>query len=252
MSVFFVLNILTIIGDVYGIEFDSPWCILLGYIYAATLCVLYISFINQAFFRLCRIIYCQYKYLLYSSLYIIIFPIEVILAFILACPIYILNNIIYLPNYHFCFVPISDIRAYLWIFFTVYGIPVLSILLIYWRITVFIRKQSNQTLKIRRRQTRDLKAIRGILIIVSFMILFGLPTSFLIVMMLITGEEHPLTFRITCISIGTSMVGLNIAMMFFVPQLKNMVWKTFKTKREVTVNSNKTSSLQMRSGISIE
>lgn len=175
-----------------------------------------------------------------------IFPVEVIIAFILSSPIYIFNDIIYLPNYHFCFVPISNIRGYLWIFFVAYGIPVLSIAFIYWRITVFIRKQSYQRPDIKQRQTRDLTAIRGIFILVCFMLIFGVPTLVLIIMMLITGNEHPLTFRITCISIGTSLVGLNLAMIFFVPQVKGMLWKILKSERDVTVGSIQKNSMQTK------
>ncbi|UJR29341.1 hypothetical protein I4U23_010553 [Adineta vaga] len=225
MFLFFVLLLQSAIGDIFHKEFDSSWCILFGYIYAVSLCVLYISFINQAFFRLCRIVYSQYKYLQSSQLYILIIPIEIIIACILLCPIYVWNDIIYLPDDHFCFVPISNIRGYLWIFFSVYGIPVLSLALIYIRIIIFIRKQSNQPIRIKRRQTRDLNAIRGIFIMIGFLLLLGLPTSVLIIMMLVTGEAHPLTFRITCLSIGTSMLGLSIAMMISIPQLRTIVWK---------------------------
>ena len=175
-----------------------------------------------------------------------------IVAFILSYPIYMWNDIVYLPNYRFCFVPISNVRGYLWIFLIVYGTPVVSITCIYLRITNFIKTQANPSLRTKRRQARDLNAIRGIFIIVGFLLFLGLPTLVLIVMLFITGEEHPLTFRITCISIGTSMVGLSMAMMIFVPQLRIMVCKTFKPSPIVVTDSASASLIQMRSISSIQ
>jgi hypothetical protein len=41
------MNIQTILGDLYGRDFNSSWCILIGYVSPAVLCVLYYSFVNQ-------------------------------------------------------------------------------------------------------------------------------------------------------------------------------------------------------------
>ncbi|CAF1300599.1 unnamed protein product [Adineta ricciae] len=225
MLLFFIFLLRSALGDIYHIEFDTIGCAFIGYIYAVSLCVLYLSFTNQAFFRLCRIVYPQYKCLQTSNLYILIVPIQAIFASILLLPIYIWNDIVYLPNDHFCFVPISNVRGYLWIFLSVYGIPVVSLLLIYIRITIYIRQQSNQPIRIKRRQKRDLNAIRGIFLLVGFLLFLGIPTLILMIIMFITGDEHPLTFRVTCLSIGTSMVGLSVAMITSIPQLKTIVWK---------------------------
>jgi len=94
-------------------------------------------------------------------------------------------------------VPLSQFRGILWLLFNAYGIPVLLLSLIYLRITIFLRQQSNnQTLIVRQRQQRDLIAIQSILIIVGFLIALGIPAMVFIVILLVTGERYPLCMRI--------------------------------------------------------
>ncbi|CAF2842457.1 unnamed protein product [Rotaria sp. Silwood2] len=166
------------------------------------------------------------------------------------CPIYLWNDIIYLPNEHFCYIPLTNIRGFLWIFLNIYGIPVISLSLIYFRITIFIRKHSiNQTIIIKRRQDRDLNAFRRILMIVGILFVLGLPTISLILMMFITGKEHPLSFRVMSISIGTSMAGLSVALVFSVIQLKNIVWKPLTSSKVMPINGTLTVSIPMKANV---
>jgi len=47
MTILSSMNIQTILGDLYGRDFNSSWCIFIGYTSPAILCVLYYSFVNQ-------------------------------------------------------------------------------------------------------------------------------------------------------------------------------------------------------------
>lgn len=191
--------------------------------------------------------YSSTKWLQLPCLYVIIPLIELILAFILMCPIYIWQDIIYLENNHFCYIPMSNIRGFLWIFINIYGIPVLALSLIYFRITRFIRIHSNrQTLVIKHRQQRDFNAFRRIIMIVAILFILGLPTISLIIMMFITGKEHPLDFRVMSVSIGTSMAGLSVALIFSVHQLKNMIWKSILPNQVLPMNATLTASIEIK------
>ena len=56
------------------------------------------------------------------------------------------------------------------------------LLLIYLRITIYIRLQpNNQSLVVKQRQARDLFVIRRILIIVSLLVTVGLPSTILLI-----------------------------------------------------------------------
>jgi hypothetical protein len=47
MTILSLMNIQTILGDIYERNFNSSWCIFVGYISPVILCVLYHSFVNQ-------------------------------------------------------------------------------------------------------------------------------------------------------------------------------------------------------------
>lgn len=47
MMILSSMNIQTILGDFYEWNFDSSWCVFVGYLSPTILCVLYYSFVNQ-------------------------------------------------------------------------------------------------------------------------------------------------------------------------------------------------------------
>jgi len=47
MIILSLMNIQTILGDLYERDFNSSWCIFVGYLSPVILCVLYHSFVNQ-------------------------------------------------------------------------------------------------------------------------------------------------------------------------------------------------------------
>lgn len=192
----------------------------------------------QAFFRLCRIVYSRYRWLRFSSIYVIIPSIELVLACIVLSPLLYWNDVIYLLDEHYCYAAFSNIRGIVWTAAMAYGIPGLCLLIIYIRIIRFLREHSNtQSEAVQRRQTRDLLAIRRILIVVGVLILLGIPSVILVFIAAITGKEHPLSFRITWISLTVSMTGLSLAMIYFVPQLKHILSKFLRPNRVNPINT---------------
>jgi hypothetical protein len=137
-------------------------------------------------------------------------------------------------------------RGILWTAFISYGVPSFFLFVIYIRITIFIRQQSYDPARvIQRRQARDLVVIRRIFITVGALIFLGVPSVVLVVMAAVTGEENPLSFRITWISLSISMTGLSVAMVFFIPQLKSIVWKRRQRNRIATISGSVTNSIEM-------
>jgi hypothetical protein len=161
-----------------------------------------------------------------------------ILAFILFYPLVVRRDLIYLPKEYFCSIKFSNLRAALWIFINAYGIPFVLLLLMYIRIMIYIRQQSNnQTIAVKRRQRRDLVLIRRILITVSLLFSFGIPGMILMARMFITGEEHPLSHRISDLPVGLSVAVLSIVLIYSIPQLKSIVVKKRKRSQLMVINS---------------
>ncbi len=164
----------------------------------------------------------------------IIAPILLVGAGVLLCPALIWNGIIYLPNDYVCFISFTNIRAILWVAFISYGLPVTYLSLIYIRITLFLRQQSNDIeLAIKRRQKRDLVVIQRIFINVGLLLVMGLPAIVVIIMSLINDVEYPLSHRILWIGVEVSLVILSIQMIFMTPQLKNLVMKRWQQNRVI-------------------
>jgi hypothetical protein len=111
-----------------------------------------------------------------------------------------------------------------WVVFTCYGVPLMCLFIIYIRITLFLRQQSNNlALVVKRKQQRDLLAIQRIFVNVGLLVVLGLPGMVVMMMSLFTGVENPLSQRILYIGIEISLAILSIEMIFMTPQLKNIL-----------------------------
>lgn len=175
-------------------------------------------------FRLGRIVYSNCRWLQLVWFYIVATPVQVVGAFALLSPVLIWHSVIYLSNDHYCCVSFKITRSVLWAVFACYGLPLIYLSLIYIRIILFIRQQSNiVSLAKKRRQQRDLLAIQRIFINVGLLMAIGFPAMVLLAMLFISGVEHPLTYRILWIGTEVSMAVLSIAMILTTPQLKNII-----------------------------
>jgi hypothetical protein len=121
----------------------------------------------------------------------------------------------------------------LWLVFTTYGIPVLLLLLIYLRITIFLRRQSNNQIvvAVKQRQQRDLLVLQRIFILVGLVMSVGSSAIVFVIMFYITGGEYPLMYRVAWFTIAFSIIGLSVAIVIVTPQLKNIVLQKFQQNR---------------------
>ncbi|CAF0740064.1 unnamed protein product [Adineta steineri] len=242
-----LFNIQSILGNLYGYDFNSSWCIFLGYLAPTLACSLFWAFVNQAFFRLGRVVYSTMRRLQSYQLYIILPFIELVFSCILMSLILFLHSVVYLPTDYYCFVPFTNVYSMFWLVLNNYGSPVGVLLFIYIRITIFLRRQTNtQTLIVRQRQDRDLLVIRRILITVGFVISLGIPAMIFLVMFFITNEQHPLTFPFLCLFISISMLGLCLLTIIFTPQLKKIIMKIIQHNRVIPLNTSFIVSNQTR------
>jgi hypothetical protein len=166
-----------------------------------------------------------------------------VVAAVLACPLLVWHDVIYLPLESYCYLLSTNIRSMLWLLFICYGLPLVYLMLIYIRITLFIRQQSNNlAVEIKRRQQRDLVAIQRIFMNVGLLVVIGLPGVVLIIMGLITGIAHPLSYRILLIGLEVSVAVLSVEMVFMTPQLKHIVLRRWQQNRVAIIEG----SIQMR------
>ncbi len=158
-------------------------------------------------------------------------------------PLLVWHDIVYISADHYCFTVYTKVRGILWIVLICYGLPLVYLVIIYIRITLFIRHQSNNlALALKRKQQRDLLAIQRIFINVGLLLTVGLPAIVVILMAFFTGVEYPLSQRITWFGVEVSFAILSIEMIFMTPQLKNIVIRRGNQNRVTTMEG----SFQMR------
>lgn len=178
----------------------------------------------KAFFRLCRIVYHTCRKLNLFYLYTSAAPIQILFAFLVMSPLLLWNSEIYLLHEHYCFLSFHDYRSVVWSAFATYAIPLGLLFLIYIRITIFIRSQTRlQRLQMKRRERRDLIAIRCIFITVLLLITMGFPAIVFVIMYAVNGQEHPLMYRVMWLFFSLSMAGLSVGMIFTTPELKRIL-----------------------------
>ncbi|CAF1047996.1 unnamed protein product [Rotaria magnacalcarata] len=225
-------SINSILGEFYGLNSDSSWCIFNGYLIAVIISAVYNVFISQATFRLCRIVYAAHKWLQLYGLYMMIGPIQLIIGFALQSPVLFWRDVKYISTENYCFVPYLQLHGTIWIISLSYGVPLLALLSIYIRITIFLYRRSTvQTLIVQRRQQRDLLVFKRIGITVSMLIIFGLPNLIFLLLTSMTGVEYALTYRIQWLIGSLSMLGLSITNVAGTPQLKSIVLNRWQRNR---------------------
>ncbi|CAF1465617.1 unnamed protein product [Adineta ricciae] len=232
------MNMRTLLGDLTGQSFDSLWCIFSGYLVLIHISAMYMAFVNQAFYRLIRIVYPRYRCFQSLKFYTALFITEYLCANGIQCAIIAWDGVIYLIDDHFCYVSFTNLRAVIWAGSFVYLLPCLFTTMVYSRITIFLRNQTNTLiLAIRQRQGRDFSIVRRILMMIIFLIALGIPAMFFILRFVITGNYYPLTARIIWLSVATSTAGLNVASVYCIPQVKSTIRKVFQQHRVIVANA---------------
>ena len=117
----------------------------------------------------------------------------------------------------------------MWAAVFIYLFPSLCTWLIYIRITTFLRHRTNNlTVIIKQRQERDFLVIKRILISIILLLISGMPGMIFVIIYAFTNDFYFLTYRIIWFSIIVSMLALNVILIFYIPQLKNIFNNLFR------------------------
>lgn len=194
-------------------------------------------------YRLCRIVYPNYRFTQLLQLYVIIIIIIPILGCILLCPFLIERNIVYVSDDFTCFVPLTNVRSVLYAASVSYGIPMILLWLMYFRILIFLRQQPTVLPQvIKRRQKRHLIAIKRIFVNISTLLTLGIPGIVIVIITLINGSIPRFGSRIFFLGVEVGMAILSIEMIFMSPKLRAIVLKRFQRNRVAHFESG----IQMR------
>jgi len=167
---------------------------------------------------------------------------ELVISGLSQGPLLFWQSIVYMPQDYFCYAQIQKPHHMFCLMFNAYGIQIIFLLLIYFRIAIYLhRRTKSQSFAIQQRQQRDLIVIRRISIIIGALLILGVPTVVFIIMLYITGEMHPLFHRVGWLSVSSSIMNLTFLVILLTPQLNRLIRKRIPINRANNQNASTSS-----------
>ncbi|CAF3057904.1 unnamed protein product [Rotaria sp. Silwood2] len=214
---------------------NNIWCRLRGFCIHGFLCALYDSYILQATYRLCHVVFYRRKQLHSFPLYLILVPIESLFGVVSISPVLLRGDVIYLPSEYYCQTPFTNIPAIVYIAIRLFLLPIMFIALIYLCLLRYVRQSNlssttmNDNHNRRSKQNkRDLIVIRRLLLMLSVLILLGLPSMIFLTIFMFTGHLICVTYRVGWLSVSFSLVFLAYMLIQLTDPLKKTLRRHFK------------------------
>jgi len=218
-----------------NISFDNWWCYGRAYLLHVGLCLLYHSFLLQAFFRFLRVVLFRYKQLqTFRFIYRLAIS-QWLIDFLLIIPILILREFQYISQNYYCQILFTNIRGLVFATFIVFNVSMTGIGSIYFYI-IYYTKKTNGQLPLQNRQRanqRDLVVLRRIIILVGILLTLGLPSILLWLSYLITGYLYPFIYDCQWLSYALSLSVLPTTMIYSTPQLREFLANRFRRNRRI-------------------
>jgi hypothetical protein len=226
-----LLGYMNIILEQHG---NTKWCRWRGFFIHGFLCALYDSYILQAGYRLCRVVFYRRKRLHSFPLYSLLVPIESLFGVVSISPVLLRGDVIYLSSEYYCQTPFTNIPAISYVALRLFLLPILFISLVYVYLLRHVRQSNSLTTttttmndnhrKRSKQDTRDLVVIRRLLLMLGVLVLLGLPSIIFLSIFMITGHLISITYRIGWLSVSFSLVFLA----YMLIQLTNPLRKTVR------------------------
>jgi hypothetical protein len=226
----------TLYGHLHpNISFDGPWCYVKAYLFYVSGCSFFYSYLLQAIYRLCRIVFHSKSYLQSFELYIGGIILQWILSFLQVIPVFLLGTFEYLENDYHCQIALYNIRGLITGLTLVHLLPNSLTAICYIYTVIYIRKSSNTMKTTRQRisDRRDLFVLTRIFLFLAVMIGSGMPQLGISIFYQYAGylpywstqfQWFTATFSICCVSIISIFVS---------PNLKKILKRSFLSKTEI-------------------
>jgi len=230
-------SLLGYMGIVLEQHGNTKWCHWRGFFIHGFLCTLYDSYILQAGYRLCRVVFYRHRCLYSFPLYSFLVPIESLFGVISISPVLLRNDVVYLSSEYYCQTPFTNIPAITYIALRLFLLPILFIALVYVYLLRHVRQSNSLSTtmndnhhhhrKRSKQNKRDLIVIKRLLLMLSVLILLGLPSIIFLSIFMITGHLISLTYRIGWLSVSFSLVFLAYMLIRLTNPLKKTVRRIF-------------------------
>ncbi|CAF2963857.1 unnamed protein product [Rotaria sp. Silwood2] len=225
------MTILTLHNDLQQIPYPDSMCIFRGYLSYASCAVMNYSFLSQAIYRYVIVVYPNY--LIFQSTQFQLFFICVTWTFGFVYPIGFISNgnITYDVDNQICQISLGLSFPMIFVALCIYIIPISLIMFVYFKLVRYVKNISNLVTPANTliRARRELNMFRRIVILVTILVVLGIPyTTFICMSFFISPPKYHL--RIACSAIYISLACVIIALLQLTPPLKTSIMK-LKTGR---------------------
>ncbi len=180
--------VFTLHNDLKQIQYQDSLCSFRGYLGYAAYGIMNYSFLLQAFYRYVTVVYPRHLFLQSIRFQFLLICITWIITCMYPFGFLLTDQIIYNADNQMCQVHVQLSFAMIFLTVCIYIIPVALIMLIYFKLIQYIKEMSKRVTPVNTliRAQRELKMFRRIIILITILIVLGVPYAVFILMSFFT------------------------------------------------------------------
>jgi hypothetical protein len=229
-------SVFSLQNDTKQIQYQDLLCVFRAYLVYVAYFSQYYSYLLQAIYRYIIIVYSTRISWQSTRFQASLIALKWVFSFVYPFPFLFTGHIIYLPNSQICQVPVGFSLPIMYNSTVVYLIPVTCIILIYVKFVLYVRHMSKRVTPANTlfRAQRELRMVRRIVMLVTFLVMSGLPYMIFIFISFITSPPK-YYLRIAYLSIDVSLAFVTTVMFETTPSVKNTMLSTIGVVSNVIV-----------------
>lgn len=246
--------------DIFALKQIVFWnCHIRAYLHFVFINSIYLSYVLQAGFRLCRIAFHELKCIRTTSSFSLYTIAQWIISFLLISPILFAREdysslIVYLPQEFYCQVPMTSIRGIVFSIMSVYFLPLCLICAIYFWIIIYLRHRSKPFVAmiklVQRKNRRDTIIIKRICMVMIVLLSLGIPSCLFVIAFIITGHLHWACYRVGWMTISMSFALISLSSIYVTPQIYSPIHTIFNqskyNKKHRSNSSSTTNNIEVQ------
>jgi hypothetical protein len=226
----------TLYGHLHpNISFDGQWCYIKAYLFYVSGSSFFYSYLLQAIYRLCRIVFYTKPSLQSFNFYIGGITLQWIFSFLQVIPVYLLGTFEYLHHDFHCQIALSNISGVLTGLSLVYMIPISLTTVCYIYTVIYIRKSSNTVRSTRQRASdrRDYSVLTRVFILLAVMIGSGMPQLGICIFYQSFGYLPYWSTQFQWLTATFAVFCVSVILIFVSPNLQNFFRQSLSLQNEM-------------------
>lgn len=230
------MSIFALNNDLNEIFIEDTLCIIRGYFGYVFAGILYYSFFIQSVHRYLTAVYPMHSF---NESYKFIFVIVIIswlLGFIYPLVLLLTHGIVYNADNQICQLPMKFSFSMIYLTLFVFSLPMIGIGIIYFLLVRYVKQMNKRMASVNAlaRARNQLKMIQRIIILISILLIVGIPYLLLSVMswFMSIPKYH---FRIGCLFTNISMLCVKVALLQMTDPLKECLIKKLRRNANTIV-----------------